>query len=131
MSTNINDLPPDEQEKVRTMITKPMTDERIKAKRDALQDSLRAEVDKAKQSASIRSALNGATEWLRFVSNEHGRELSDFELSGVRSKLVECEAALRRSVSEDEAGKLRAVLRRVVKWNKSLAKDPEIKALIG
>ncbi len=96
MTKDLDDMPEDEQRQIRDMLNKPLPRDEVLARRDALQSAMRSELAASVQTAMIRSALNGATEWLRFIDNENGRELSEIELRGVRSKLVECEAALRK-----------------------------------
>lgn len=95
MSQKFEDLTPDEQTDVKRMIDKDMPS--LDVRRKALQSALAADLHAASRAAVIRSALNGATEWLRFIDNENGRELSDLEMRGIRSKLIECEAALKKS----------------------------------
>ncbi len=95
MSQKFEDLTPEEQANVQRMIDKDMPS--VEARRAALKSAFNAELDDIKKTALTRSALMGATEWLRFIDNENGRELSELEMRGIRSKLVECEAALKTS----------------------------------
>jgi len=94
MSEKFENLKPAEQAKIRQMIDKdlPPVDVRMAAAQSAFVTDLRA----AGKAALIRSALNGSTEWLRFIDNENGRELSELEMRSIRSKLVECDLALRQ-----------------------------------